>query len=177
MAITSDSGVVAIWNKIVAVLQGEMNVGPTGPGSGSNTTGRLQSLQYVHKTIHLWSDELPAVGVQLIEEDPEPYGQRKQLVTIEFRIVVAAKAAVDSNGNITLDDAFSKLMQLIEDGNGNGVMAVLRDPANFSLGGLAMETYSRGKNKYDWDVDKAVGATDARAYAYIPYFAKAIVSY
>jgi hypothetical protein len=174
--LSSDSQAVAIWRYIIAALKAEMNVGPGGPGTGPNAGGRLQTVQYVHGTIHLWSDVLPTIGVQILVEHRKPEFQRVQDVIIEFKLVVAAQAKPDPTNGITLDSAYDVLNPLLADGAGNGVLNVLSDRGNVQAGGLA--NFSRvGRVEYDWEVDKAVGATDARAYAYIQYLVETQVIY
>jgi hypothetical protein len=176
---TSDSQAKAIWAAIVAALTDEMNVGPNGkPGSGTNTSGRLQSAQYVHKTIHLWSDELPLVGVQLVDEPRGPWAQHFQETDLHFRIAVAANSTTPNptTGQVMLDDAYDALMNLLQDGNGNGVVPILCDQNNVRWGGNAIFSFIK-RIQYDWDVDKAVGTTDARAYAYITYIVQTQTTY
>jgi hypothetical protein len=175
--ISGSSNSIAIWAYIVQMLQNEMNVGAGGPGTGANTSGRLQSVQFIYDTIHLYGDRLPAIGVQIAEDDRSQQWQRAQDTFLDFKVVVAAKATPVA-GITTLSNAYhGVLMPLLDDGNGNGLVAVLQDRSigNATCGGLTMFNRVTGI-KYDWDVDKAVGTTDARAYAYVNYRCQITIS-
>jgi hypothetical protein len=160
-----------MWDALVSVLEGEMNVGPTGIGSGSNPDGRLQTLFFVHESLDLWSNDLPSCGIQLVKvECDEKYSQHNDWVKCRFKILVAAKANKDpETGLVVLDDAMRRVRAIVADGKGNGIVPILRDKANFRLNGTAAESHVDGW-EYAWEFPDKTD-TDARAYATIHYSA------
>lgn len=162
-----------MWDRIVTILQSEMNVGPDKiAGSGTNTNGRLQTLNYVHDTIDLWWPQLPVAGVQLVKSDcSERYGQREDYAKITFSIVVAAEATKDpETGLFVLDSAMKQLRTLVADGSGNGIGPILRDKNNFTLNGLASESHVEGA-EFQWELPNQADAMP-RAYAHITFSAR-----
>jgi len=167
------------WAKIMSLLQTEMNVGPTGPGSGTNPAGRLQGLYDLRKSIDPWTGLFPWCGVQLVDVSERDYASRLHLVTSTFHIVIGTKSDAKSavtNGfpQPNLDDAMAQLQALRSDGRGNGVASVLRDKTNYGLGGLALKTWISGI-KYDWEI-VAGDDTEALAYCIVSYNAQQTVS-
>ncbi|TAM90634.1 hypothetical protein EPN42_05685 [bacterium] len=171
------------WAQLVSIIQDEMNVGPGGPGTGANTAGRLQTLYDVRQSIDLWTGVYPAAGVQLIECPETPYATRRHKVLSTFHLVVATQSGGDqASGSYTpppvgqdpnLDHAMAQMQTLLSDGNGNGLLAVLRDVNNFTLGGYAIRTQIRNL-KFDWQI-KPGAENAAYAYAVVEYIAEALV--
>ncbi len=161
-----------IWDKLVAIIGSEMNVGPGGPGTGANPNGRLQTCYMVHESIDMWSNLLPSIAVQLEEVDcSQSYSNIHDYARIVFTVAVATQANIDpTTGKIILDDAMKQLRVLIADGAGNGVGPVLRDKNNFNLGGLCAESHVE-RWHLEWQLPTVTNA-DARAFAFITYTAR-----
>lgn len=179
MSVTMDELSSQQWAKLITILQGEMNVGPTGPGSGTNPTGRLQKLYDLRKSIDPWTGLYPWCGVQLVKVTEGDYASHAHVVTSVFHIVIGTKsnaksAAAGGFAQPNLDDAMAQLQTIRSDGNGNGVTTVLRDSNNYGLGGLSMKTWI-SEVAYDWKLTPG-DDTEALAYCIITYNAKQIVS-
>jgi hypothetical protein len=182
------------WNQLIAIIESEMNVGPTGPGSGTNPLGRLQKLYFCHQSIDMWSGLYPAAAVQLMEAPEFPVATHRHDIHSMFWIrlacastpaTAAAYRAPFAPGipvPANLDDAMSQLKALISDGQGNGMSAVLRDRLNFNLknsqfpNGLAYQTDITNW-KYEWELDAGTDQQTVIAYATCMYTAKARIEF
>ncbi len=114
---------------LIATITAEMTSG-----------GRMASLQYVGKSAMFATGKAPACGVIIKGwPDPGPSGQRRLKAVVTLEILLAARstptAVVGSTpGKIAnLDDAFDTIEPLVDDGNGNGLVAILNDRATFAL--------------------------------------------
>jgi hypothetical protein len=159
------------WDYLTSIIQQECNFGPTGPGSGSNMTGRLQLIYSVEKSIHISSGQYPAIGIQLVDANEQEYATHFHMLFCTFRIVIAA---VDRGNPIgmnptpaSLTQAMANLRPNISDGMGNGLGPILRDKNNYTLGGNAIKTGIKSTT-YDWMFAAGPGSA-ALAYALIEY--------
>lgn len=79
-------------------------------------------------------------GVQLATWDPQVYAEGRYWLVSLFQISVAAMsiARPTTGGEViaNADDALMQVWSFIEDGNGKGLSAILRDSSNATLGGL-----------------------------------------
>lgn len=155
------------WAQLLAITQAEMLPG-----------GRLTSLQDVRKSAHLWTDKVPAAGIQLQKVIEAPYAAQHHRVTTQFVIIVACNSVDTTVGTVltpaNLDDAMAQLQTLVSDGNGNGFAPVLRDPVNRFLNNTASQT---GITNIDYQWDLKPGATpQIWAYAFITFEAVATVA-
>lgn len=158
------------WAQIMTILQAQMVPG-----------GQLAGLKDLRKSLHLWTGALPAAGVQLIELTEEPRATRRNLVTTLFHILVSADSTATVTGSTevpaNLDAALATLQPLVNDGNGNGITAILR--ANFGLVNasgqpLALRTQVKSVRYYN---DIGAGETpQIFAYALIGFEAQVEVS-
>lgn len=173
------------WDQLVAIIISEMNVGPTGPGSGTNPTGRLQQLKYCHKSIDMWTGLFPSAAVQLIDANEDPVATHRHDLFAKFWIRVAASSTPTTAASFAsplapgapvpanLDDAMQQVKTIMGDGAGNGMGAVLRDRKYFNLataaipGGVAYRTDITGF-KFDWQLD--AGNSQQTVIAYVTYF-------
>lgn len=146
------------WATLVSILRSEMP-----------SPGRLQSLKDVRQSAQLWTAQVPAVGVQLLKTPCTVYGQGRLKMVSHFLIITAtvSRQQVDGSNVIpaNLDDAMAQLQALLSDGAGNGISAVLRDPANFLLGGYAYETMLGG-TEFFYDVEPSPTPDLAQIWAY-----------
>jgi hypothetical protein len=158
------------WDTIVSIIQAQMNVGPTGAGSGTNPTGKLQTLQYVSKSIDLSSNTLPACGVQLHTTHFENFASQQLMAHSTFFILLATSAKTNpTTGLAILDDAMMQLRTLIADGQGNGIGPILRSRANFNLNGYALRTLLSDW-QLAWDLPEQTDQ-EPRAFATATYSA------
>jgi len=173
------------WTQLIALIEGEMNVGPTGPGSGNNPDGRLQQLYYCHQTIDMWTGLYPSAAVQLIDTTEKPVATHRHDIESHFWIRIAAQSTPKSAAVFrapvapgmpvpaNLDDAMAQLKPIISDPQGRGMSAVLRDRLNFNLAGplfpagSAYQTDITG-TKFDWELD--AGNNQQTVIAYMTYF-------
>ena len=170
MAISASDLAGQQWDALIALFNSHVNVGTGGPGTGSNSTGKLQTVWYVHESADLWSENLPSLGVQLMSIDPgpSPYASQQNMVCTTFHIFAATKAVRNQATGLTvLDDAMARLRVLLDDGSGNGVLPILNLRANFTLGGLALRSRV-GKVDLAWQYADQ-GESDPRAFARIEY--------
>ena len=161
----------AQWDFLFAMLQQNMNFGPTGPGSGSNAAGLLQTVASVGQSDWPEFNALPFVGVALKDwDESEAFTQKRKLVSV-FQIVAVVDVVASGSSVIQLADAYKKLMAILSDGNGNGIYPLLHDPANYFLGGAAEKTVPR-KGKTDWANKPAGKGTDYVAYVTVMLYAE-----
>lgn len=181
------------WQQIIANIEAEMNVGPTGPGSGTNPTGRLQQLWYCHPTIDMWTGKYPVAAVQLMDTVERVAATHRMDVESHFIVRIAAQSTPQSAAAFraplmagvpapaNLDDAMAQLQTLISDGEGNGLSPVLRDRNNFNLksaslpNGVAYETRITGI-KFDWEMDAGNNQHTVLAYCTYSFLAKVRVT-
>jgi hypothetical protein len=172
------------WAQLIALLSSETNVGPTGPGSGTNPNGRLQQIYRVHNSIDIWSGLFPAIAVQLMSVDEVIVATHRHDLLSRFQIRIAAASTPKTAAAFTpplvagmpvpanLDDAMAQLSPIISDGQGRGLTTILRDRLNFNLAnatfpnGLAYQTDITGW-KYDWQMD--AGGTQETVIAYVTF--------
>lgn len=162
------------WAYLTQLLSNETNVGSTGPGSGTNTTGRLQKIWTVEQSIHITSGMYPSIGVQLVSSREEEYSTHGHMLFTTFHIAIAAVDLGSPAGMnptpASLTVAMANLRPNLSDGIGNGVGAILRDSVNYLLGGLAIKTGIRSTT-WDWKFDAGPGSA-AFAYAVVEYYAQ-----
>ena len=154
-----------VWTALLACIQAEINIGASGPGTGTNPNGRLQTCADLRKSIHLFTGRLPAIGVQSLGYKSERYSTHHDLLTISFHIIVAANSMPNGATPANMDDANANLQPLVSDGLGNGLGPILRDPVNFALApyvaGIS-ETWLSGLER-SWEVKDG---QDAQVIAY-----------
>lgn len=168
-----------IWDALFAKLKAETNINPTtgAAGTGTNTTGRLQTCADIRRSIHLWTKRLPAIGVQAVGWDAAEDATSKRLVTFKFNIIAHLEWTASmsaSNAPANLDDAWTTLQSLLADGNGNGIEAILNDPANYTLGVSGVITTKLGKLDRVWRIGEGQ-VPQIQAWALYEYEAQANV--
>ncbi len=161
----------AQWDYLFSLLQGEMNYGAGGPGTGANTSGLLQSVASVGRSEWPEFNALPFVGVALKDwDESEAFTQKRKLVSI-FQIVAVVDVVAAGSSVIQLADAYSQLMTILSDGAGNGIYPLLHDPAHYFLGGSAEKIVPR-KGKTEWASKPTGKGTDYVAYTTIMLYAE-----
>ena len=161
---------------LYTTLGNELNYGAGGPGTGSNTSGRLQQVASWGRTV--WPDftALPYVGVQLERMQEQRYAsQRRHLITTTFSIVGVVQVEATADNILKVDDALAAVRTLASDGSGNGILPILRDNANFTLGtvngGPAAEENWISDVLYQWDESPVGKSTQYIAYVTITLLA------
>jgi hypothetical protein len=103
--------------------------------------GQMAMLQDVRPSAQFSTQVVPACAVMIDSlGDPQPFAQRMMKTTLDFEITLAAnsvevKPTANAAGQIAdLGVAMQTLKPLIDDGNGNGIMAILTAPSTFRLG-------------------------------------------
>lgn len=162
-----ESLVTQQWSQLMTILSAEMVTGK-----------RLASLKDLRKSLHLWTGIMPAAGVQPQRVSEKPDASRRHLVTTTFNVIVGTESVAQTVGNNTtpanLDDAMAQLQVLLDDGQGNGICAVLRDPLNFGLSGNA---YRTAITSIEYSAELGVGENpELFAYGLITYVAEQVVS-
>jgi hypothetical protein len=139
------------WAAVVALLRAQI-----GPGN------QLPTVMDVRASVDLWTEELPAVGVQLHRIRVVPEFTKKHHTFAEFLILASVKSlAITGPPYIppNLDDANARLQAILADGNGNGIANILRDPANHTLSGLAARMIVTGI-EYSWEIGRGAAGSD-----------------
>ena len=133
----------AQWDKIVSILKAEMASGRLKDCSWTDVKGTTHTttMQDVQRSLDLYTETLPACGVQLAGYTLTPEGAGRRLMTTKFSILVTVKATdyTDGAGNTVPANAADALAQgyaFVSDGNGNGISEIFRDQNNYTLGGL-----------------------------------------
>jgi hypothetical protein len=125
----------AMWDYMFTVVAREQNFGAGGPGTGTNPMGRLQTVAMVGKSTWPNFSTFPFVGLQFRNFTEEPYGaKRYHKFEAFFDIVVVVQVQTVGENILQLEDAWSALRLIVNDGNGNGVFPILRDAANYNMG-------------------------------------------
>lgn len=150
------------WNKLVSIISGEMNVGASGLGTGTNITGRLPGIWTVEQSAALTSGLFPSIGVQLMEVPQEVYATHQQRLTAQFRIVLGASNTGTDDAPASLTLAMQQLITNMADGNGNGLSEVLRSSEYRVISGV-WDLLSIKNIKLDWEYQG--GTQTALAYA------------
>jgi hypothetical protein len=157
------------WDYLITTLRAE-----TGAGR------RLVGVNYVGKAYQLWTENPPAIGVQLKRTIKDRLSTGRRLMRSLFWIIIgvqstptSAAANMGANAPPNLEDAMKILEPYVGDASGNGIIPILDDQANYNLGGYAMTTLS-GDVEYDWEI-KPGKAPQIWAYAHITFTAEAEV--
>lgn len=121
----------AQWSWLVSTFRAEMASGK-----------RLTLVNDVRRSLSLWTEYAPVVGVQLMDAIETQRSTKAHILTCKFVIQISAQstaATASANGYSipNLDDAMAQVDTILSDGAGNGVASILRDPANRTLGGNA----------------------------------------
>ena len=153
----------AVWDWLVSTFRAETAV-------GHRNTGILD----VRKGLQLWTQAVPAMGVQLMSSRRKTYATNKDLLTHEFVIVVGVKSldSTSPTGFPNLDDANQHLVPLLSDGAGNGIIAIL--DYDITVGGLA-NTSRITRIDYQQEIrdipasEQAGQVSDVWAYAFITF--------
>lgn len=158
------------WDALVAEIEAE--VGPS---------KRLDGIQYVGKAYTLWTKKSPAIGVQLRDFNLGPVANMQRKLISIFNIVMgmqstdeSAAASMGENTPANGEDAMNRLRQLVIPGDGNGLLAVLNDGANYTLAGSAYKAIV-SSGGFDWEIGPGAGA-QIWAYAAITVTAEALVT-
>jgi len=156
----------AQWDYLFSLFQGHMNYGPTGPGSGTNAGGLLQSVASVGKSDWPEFNALPFVGVALKSWSIEQRATSQRKLVATFRVLVAVDVVAGGTNVINLADAYAKAMGIIDDGAGNGIIPILNLPSSFGLGNTCSIIIPR-QGMMDWASRPGGKGTDYVAYATI----------
>jgi len=153
------------WTWLVTTLRSEM------------ATGRITACKDVRESLSLWTEYVPAIGVQLMDVKEDQNSTARHIVLATFAIQVSTQstqATATANGYeiANLDDAMGQLRALVSDGAGNGVAPILRDPSYRSLGGNAATSRITGIH-FQPDVrpgaDPATNDPEIWAHAFIDF--------
>ena len=166
MANSYGTTIVAQWNYLFSALPANMNFSPGGPGTGTNAGGLLQSVATIGKSEWPEFNALPFVGVapKTWNVDQMAAGQRK--LTVVHQIVAVVDVVAAGSNVIQLADAYAKVMDIIDDGAGNGILPILNAPDNFGLGGTCSVIIPK-QGRLDWANKPGGKGTDYVAYASI----------
>lgn len=162
------------WTFLFDLFQSNMNFGANGAGTGTNTSGLLQSVASVGRSEWPEFNALPFVGVALKDWDESEYASQKRKLVSQFQIVAVVDVVASGVTTISLAAAYQNAMSILSDGNGNGILPLLHDPNNYFLGGNAYKIVPR-KGKMDWANKPAGKGTDYVAYATVMLFAEQLV--
>jgi hypothetical protein len=143
--------------------------------------GQLATLKYVGKSPQFQTGLVPACSVWAGGwAPPEPFARRTLKVTLPFEITIAASSAGATNRVANLDDALVALQPLVDDGNGNGIIPLLNNPATFGLGSDGVSTNASeswlGKGVFIPDIREGAGQT-CWVYFVVEYHAVTYVNY
>lgn len=145
----------AIWDQLVAVITAATVVGQP-----------LAGVKNVGKSIHLWTEQSPAIGVQMLREPETPMGIGKHHIDFEFQIVIGASSVETDPKRANLDDANALVRPLR-----TALKTLLRH--HYGLDGLAYRTQIHGTN-WVWRIEDGDGVP-VWAYAIIDYTVSATV--
>lgn len=153
----------AQWAFLFDLFATNINYGPNGPGSGTNSSGLLQSVASVGQSE--WPDfnALPFVGVALKSWTEQPRASNQHLLVSVFEIVAVVNVIASGESAIKLDTAYAAAMSILSDGAGNGILPLLHMPVNYTLGGNAAKIIPN-KGRLDW-ADRPSG----KGTAYVAY--------
>ncbi len=168
MATAPEEHSAAQWAAIVSLLRAQIG------------SGLLPTVAYVGASIDLYTNQTPAIGVQLQRLKCEQYSTQKVKVECDFLVLVAVRSNQVVNGSVitppNLDDAMTRAQAIVADGSGNGVANILRNKANQSLGGLASHVFVAGVD-YSWEIGRgASGSDEVWAYALVSVEVKDYIS-
>jgi hypothetical protein len=138
------------WSAITTLLDAQL--GPT---------GKLPTVANVQQSVDLYTGQSPAIGVQLVRTRSEMSSTKKMKVTSEFVVLVSVKSEYNALAQTppNLSDANAQLQEIIANGNGHGVVEVLRDPANINLGGMIALLLVTGTD-YSWEIGRGAAGSD-----------------
>lgn len=106
----------------------------------------------------------PYISIYAAGRDEEFEATRLKKSTCHYVLGVAYKSS------ISLEDAYTQIYTLLDDGNGNGLEAVLRDPANYTWGHNCSYSTIKTVRYYDNFEDNNQSAqTTFVAYATVLY--------
>lgn len=138
----------AQWAQIVSILKTEASSGRLKNVSWTNQSGSAQTstIADVRKSLHLYTGQIPAIGVQLSKYSIKKYSTAERWLTSEFTILVSvqAKAYTDGSGNAVPangEDALAQAWAFVSDGTGKGLSEILRDPANRTLNNTCTQAF------------------------------------
>lgn len=131
MALSPQDQAKQQWDYLVTTLTAEMQ-----------PSKRIPTCKDVRHTLSLWTEFVPAIGVQLMDVLEQQHSTQRHIMQCNFVVQVSCQSTPTSAtaagyAKPNLDDAMAQLQALVSDGSGNGVCAILRDPANRTLGGNA----------------------------------------
>lgn len=158
----------AQWDYLYNMITSEVNVGNNGlPGTGTNPTGRLQTVASVAQST--WPDfsALPFIGVQLDNVVEEYYASnRTHKLTCEFSIIAVVEIDSADANLIKVSDAMVALRAIIRSSSGQGLGPILRNksPQVLTLGSNADE-FTPTLWTYTWDKSPVGKGTSYIAYA------------
>jgi len=174
MSVTASTLAFQMRDSLVATIQAEMHVG-----------GKLATLQDVRKSAQFATGKQPACAVWIPKISTKPEGQgangRQQEVSLTFQLTLAACSTItapvgDTPGKIAnLDDALAAIEAVLDDGAGNGLVALLNQPNVFGLGGNASQ--SRLGDIQFYPVINEGDQQHIWAYCEVLYFATTYTTY
>jgi hypothetical protein len=173
----------AQWSYLIAVLKAEAGLGSAPPGTSPGT--RLTGVKYIGKAYHMWTDETPAIGLQLKRAKLLPCASRRKWLYTQFDIIMGVNStiATAAPNKPNLEDAMAQLQPLVSDGQGNGLANVLLDPQYRTLGSSTVnsvvqqnaQTSLTDEVEYEWEVGQGQNAQIV-AYALLTFTAKQIIA-
>jgi hypothetical protein len=117
--------------------------------------GRLATLKDVRSSSQFSTGKAPACAVMPVGwPDPQPHAQRRLKTVITTEIIMAVRSIItppagDQPGRIaTEDDALAQMKPLVDDGCGNGIVAILNDRGTFGLGIAGVSESRIGKGEF-----------------------------
>lgn len=169
----------AQWDNLVALLRAESGLGPAPSGTSPGT--RLSGIAYVGQGFQMWTEKVPAIGVQLMEFTETPAASGRHWVDTRFHVIVCAKSTDTSaasrfgaNTKPNQEDAMANLQPFVSDGSGNGVSPVLRDIQYRKLGTTTVggnvqpnaQFIQIERISYEWEIGQGQTGTSAEVFAY-----------
>jgi hypothetical protein len=174
----------AQWDYITALLRSEAGLG-TAP-SGTTSGNRLTALKYVGQSLHLWTEKVPALGIQLRTSNESQLAVGRHGLRSTFDIVIGTQSTPASAASrfgagtkINLEDAMLQLKPIVNDyAGGTGLEFVLKDPQYRLLGttsGAVNANRSQIESVTYSDYIKEGANGQVWAYAHIVFIAEQLV--
>lgn len=166
---TTPSALIAVRANIYNQLASE--IGTSG--------GRLSTTPFPSTAVkavgYSWLNtvkQFPYVSIYASGTDENVSATRQKFLDMHFVIGMAYQSAV------SLEDAYTQLYTLMDDNNGNGLEAILRDPAHFTWGDLVSFSQIKSVRYYDNVKDNRQSTQNTYiTYAVVQYDARQVLTW